>query len=275
VQDEIQLVEDRLLLTLGTKLEHNDYSGFEVQPSVRLAWRPATNQTIWAAVSRAVRSPSRIDAEFFFPGGDPPYATAGAGDRFTSEKLIAYELGYRVELTRNLNLSLSTFYNDYDDIRSVEPVREEIAQTLILNGLKAETYGVELAATWRAADWWRLRGGYTAFKKTITVLEADVNEGRGEGNDPHHQFLLQSMMDLPAHFEFDSVLRWVDNLNQLGPSVPSYLALDLRLAWHPRPNIELAVVGQNLLDNQHPEFGTAPSRQEIPRSVYGKVSWKF
>jgi iron complex outermembrane receptor protein len=103
----------------------------------------------------------------------------------------------------------------------------------------------------------------------------DLNRGTGEGNDPHHQFLVQSMINLPGDFEFDAVLRYVDNLNQRGPTVPSYMSLDLRLAWRATDNWELSVVGQNLLDHQHPEFGGVAMRQEIPRSVYGKITWRF
>ena len=274
-QDEISLLRDQLVLTIGSKFEHNDYSGFEFQPSARLAWMPVANQTVWAAVSRAVRSPSRIDTEFFVPGS-PPFLLRGGGDRFDSETVIAYELGYRTELAQRLGLSISSFYNDYDDIRSVEPIAGAPGQFIILNQLSAKTYGVELSLAWQAFDWWRLRSGYTFFKKDIDLDRSlDINRGRGEGNDPHHQFLVQSMINLPANLEFDSVLRYVDNLNQRGPTVPSYVSLDVRLGWRPTPSWEFAIVGQNLLDNQHPEFGAAATRQEIPRSVFGKVTWKF
>jgi iron complex outermembrane recepter protein len=125
-------------------------------------------------------------------------------------------------------------------------------------------------------DWWRLRGGYTYLHKVIFFdASRDVNRGTAEGNDPHHQFLAQSTMDLPADFEFDAVLRYVDNLDEIGPSVAGYVSLDLRLAWHPTPNWEFSIVGQNLLDNQHPEFGTPGAQEEIPRSFYGKVTWRF
>ena len=274
-QDEITLVQNQLFLTIGSKFEHNDYSGFEFQPSVRLAWSPATDQTLWAAVSRAVRSPSRIDTELFAPS-TPPFVLQGGGDRFDSEKVITYELGYRAELSQRLGLSISTFFNDYDDIRSVEPIAGAPGQFIILNRLRAKTYGVELSTTWQPLDWWRLRGGYTYLRKEIRLGDSgDINRGRGEGNDPHHQFLVQSMVNLPADLEFDSVLRYVDNLNQRGPLVPSYVSLDLRLGWRPTPNWEFAIIGQNLLDKQHPEFGAPATRQEIPRSVYGKVTWRF
>ena len=275
LQDEFALLKDRLILTIGSKFEHNSFSGFEVQPSARIAWTALPNHTLWAAVSRAVRSPSRIDTELFVPS-TPPFALRGGGDRFDSETVIAYELGYRTELASKFGLSVSTFFNDYDDLRSVEPIAGAPGQTIILNGLRAKTYGVELSVAWQATDSWRLRGGYTYFHKRIHFGGSqDVNRGRSEGNDPHHQFLMQSMINLPANLEFDSVLRYVDNLNQRGPLVPSYVALDLRLGWRPTPNWEFAVVGQNLLDRRHPEFGAAATRQEIPRSVYGKITWRF
>jgi iron complex outermembrane receptor protein len=275
VQDEINLLRDRLILTIGSKFEHNDYSGFEVQPSARLAWMAVANHTLWVAVSRAVRSPSRIDTEVFAPS-TPPFLLRGGDDRFDSETVIAYELGYRTELAQRLGLSVSTFFNDYDNIRSVEPIAGAPGQNIILNELSAKTYGVELSLAWQPTDWWRLRGGYTFFKKDIDLKRsADINRGRGEGNDPHHQLLIQSMINLPANLELDSVLRYVDNLNQRGPTVPSYVSLDLRLGWRPTPNWEFAIVGQNLLDKQHAEFGAPATRQEIPRSVFGKVTWKF
>jgi iron complex outermembrane receptor protein len=236
---------------------------------------PFNAQTIWAAVSRAIRTPSRIDTEVFSPS-TPPYFIQGGGNRFDTERVVAYELGYRAELNRRVGVSVSTFFNDYDDIRSVEPIAGAPGQNIILNGLSAQSYGVELATTWQPMEWWRLRGGYTYFVKHVFLNDSlDLNKGRREGNDPHNQFQVQSMVNLPAHLQFDGVLRYVDNLNQDGPTVPAYMALDLRLGWSPTRNWELAMVGQNLLDNQHPEFGLPATRQEIPRSVYGRVTWKF
>jgi iron complex outermembrane receptor protein len=235
---------------------------------------PVANHTLWLAVSRAVRTPSRIDTEVFVPAG-PPFLLRGGGDRFDSETVIAYELGYRSEIARRVALSISTFFNDYDDIRSAEPVAGAPGQFIILNGLRAKTYGAELSLTFQATDWLKLHGGYTFFQKQILLRGNDLNRGRGEGNDPHHQFLIQSMINLPANIEFDSVLRYVDNLNQLGPLVPAYFSLDLHLGWRPTPNCEFAIVGQNLLDRRHVEFGAPATSPEIPRSVYGKITWKF
>lgn len=274
LQDEMEIVQERLFVTLGSKFEHNDYSRFELQPSLRALLKVTERQSLWAAVSRAVRSPSRIDTEYFVPGA-APFFIVGGGERFTSERLIAYEIGYRAEITERLSAGVSTFFNHYDRIRSAEPVPGVPGQFIIANGLDAETCGAEFTTTFQVSDSWTLRGGYTIFEKSIGSTDADLNAGRGEGNDPHHQFVLQSMLNLPAAFQFDTVFRFVDALTQEGPTVPSYFTADLRLSWRPRPDLELAVVGQNLIENRHPEFGTLPAREEIPRSFYAKVTWKF
>jgi iron complex outermembrane receptor protein len=268
VQDEFILVPERLRFTLGTKLEHNDYSGFEVQPSGRMTWTPEEHQTVWGAISRAVRSPSRVDRDLFFPA-TPPYAIAGGKD-FDSEKLIAYELGYRWRPVDRLTLSLASFFDDYDDIRSISTNTFTIENA---NG--AEIWGIEFSGGFEPLDWWRLRAGYTFLHKHTFISPggSDINRGRAEGNDPEHQFVLQSMINLPYGLELDCVLRYVDNLPE--PPVPAYFTADVRIGWRWRNNLEISVVGQNLCDPQHPEFGPPATRQEIPRSVYGKVTWQF
>lgn len=269
LQDEITLVPARLKLTLGTKLEHNDFSGFEVQPSARIAWTPDERQTIWTAISRAVRSPSRIDSDFFFPAS-PPFALAG-GPNFDSEKLIAYELGYRVRPYQKLTVSLATYFNRYEDLRSLN--RLTATNQIFANDFEGETWGVELSANWQAMDWWRLRGGYTYLHKELRPTSPAANPSVREGNDPENQFSLQSVVDLPAHFQFDATARYVDMLPS--PVVPGYFTFDVRLAWQYKDNLELSLVGQNLLDNRHPEFSSPAAHWEIPRSIYGKVTWRF
>jgi len=216
-----------------------------------------------------VRAPSRIDREFYAPS-TPPFLLTG-GTNFVSEELLAYELGYRIQPYQKLSLSLATYYNDYDHIRSVRPG----APFTIANDLRGESYGVEATAAVEVTDWWRLRVGYAYFHKRLFLRPggSDLNNGTSEGNDPDHQISFRSSMDLPGHLELDAGLRYVDTLP--APSVPSYFGLDLRLGWKPIKNLELAVVGQNLLDNRHPEFGAPAFRQEIERSVYGKISWSF
>ncbi|MEO5804297.1 MAG: TonB-dependent receptor [Verrucomicrobiota bacterium] len=276
IQDEIMLREN-LFLTLGTKLEQNDYSGFEIQPSVRLSWNVATNHFVWTAVSRAVRTPSRIDRHLFVP---PPPSTnfVLAGGDFDSESVIAYELGYRVQPHPKVSASISTFFNDYDDLRSV---RTNPPPRVIANDVVGETYGVELDATYQVLDWWRLRAGYTWLKGNLREKDGrnDLNNAGTETADPEHQISLQSLMSLPGNVELDGQFRWVDELNFVSNGqrdhVPSYFSLDLRLGWHPTENLEFSIVGQNLLDSQHPEFGPTRTRHEIERSVYGKVTWRF
>jgi iron complex outermembrane recepter protein len=269
VQDQIELVPDRLQLALGTKLEHNDFSGFELQPSARLAWTLSDRQTLWAAVSRAVRSPSRIDSDVEIPGA-PPFQVVG-GTNFDSETVLAYEAGYRVNPAERLSISLATFYNDYDHLRSLN----ELTPTnfVIANGFRGQTWGLELSGTYQPLAWWRLRGGYTYLNKLLWRHGAAVNPSVREGNDPENQALLQSIMDLPAHFQLDLVARYVDTLNN--PHVPGYGTFDARLAWWYKGCLEFSIVGQNLWDNQHPEFGAVATRREIPRSVFGKIAWWF
>jgi iron complex outermembrane receptor protein len=273
VQDEIILLPDRLRLLLGTKVEHNDYSGVEVSPSARLAWTPGPRHTVWSAVSRAVRSPSRIDSDLFLPAAAPGGPDVVGTDAFKAESVLAVELGYRLRPVDRLTLSLATYYNFYDDIRSVEPVATNLFVIQNRNG--AETFGIELSGRYRATDFWTVRGGYTYLNKRVFRTDGgfDINDGRAEGNDPEHQVLVQSMLDLPRGFQFDVSARYVDGLPS--PEVPSYFTFDARLAWWPKTNLEVSVVGQNLWNQRHSEFGSPGARHEIPRSVFGKVSWWF
>jgi iron complex outermembrane receptor protein len=274
VQDEIALVPDRLHVIVGTKVEHNDYTGFEVQPSGRLSWTPARGGALWAAVSRAVRTPSRIDRELFAPA-QPPYFLAG-GPAFQSEHLLASELGYRVQPRDDLSLSISTFYNRYDDLRSLEMANPPAATPLVLaNGQKGKSYGAELTADYRVTDAWRLRAGYTEMRVRIEPKpgSTDTTRGSSEAADPDRHLLLRSSLNLPAHLALDAAARYVSEVAV--QQVPGYGELDLRLAWQPVAALEVSVVGQNLLHASHAEFGAAASRREIERGVYGRLQWQF
>jgi len=278
-QDEIMLMKN-LFFTLGTKVEHNDYTGFEFEPSARLAWTPTEQQTIWAAVSRAVRTPSRVDRDIREPVS-PPFILAGESS-FISETLIAYELGYRAQLGPKISTSISAFYNDYDHVRSLSFTPTTIIPLFFANNLEGETYGFEFSANYQILEWWRLHAGYDLLKEHIRVKpgQADINHAHNETADPENQFSLRSSMDLPANLELDAGLRWVGTLHNnngatLG-TVPSYFELDVRLGWRPTKNLELSIVGQNLLHDHHAEYGfPSPAREEIERSVYGKVTWQF
>lgn len=273
VQDQIALL-DRLQLTLGTKIGYNNYTDYEYQPSVRLAWTPDERNTLWAAISRAVRTPSRIDRDFYLYL--TPTLPLVAGGDFQSETLLAYELGWRVQPHEDLSLSLSGFYNDYDELRSAEPGPPPFGIPLTFgNGVQGSSYGLELAAIYQASDRWRLRGGYTFMKKDLQLKPGshDLNDASVESDDPRNQLLIQSMLDLPGDLQLDAVVRYVDALPD--PHVPAYVSLDLRLAWNPTEHLELSLVGQNLLDERHAEFIPAsPAPRAIERSVYGQIAWR-
>ncbi len=290
VQDEVTLVDRRLVLTLGSKFEHNDYTRFEIQPGGRLLWTPNEKQDVWASVARAVRTPSRAEHDIRInqppPAPGVPFPTSLFGsDHFDSEKLIAYELGYRIRPHRRVSLDLAGFYNVYDDLRSLEPlgIRSSPAPTHIgfvaRNQLNGETYGGEAVVTWRMLDWWRWRGSYSLLETRIHTPSSSgdtVDEAILEGSSPQHQVGLHGSLDLPGHVDFDTGVRYVSGLPAFG--IGSYVVMDLRLAWRPRPNLELSLVGQNLLDNQHPEFAPTTIQTqltEVQHSVYAKVTWRF
>ncbi len=295
IQDEIKLVPDKLTFTLGTKVEHNDFTGFEVQPSARLAWTPNEHNTIWSSVSRATRTPSRLEhdvntrvATIPVPPLPFPVAIRAQGNTdIESEELIAYELGYRTRLHERVTLDTAAFYNDYDKLGSQEfgpfnPATTPPSQTVIPgNGLSGQTYGVEMTLQWKPTDWWTLHPSYTFLEMQIhrNAGSTDPSSERLiEGSSPHHQFSLLSSMTFARQWDFDVWVRYVDNLSSL--SISSYVTADVRLAWRPCKNFEVAIVGQNLLQPQHPEFfestfGVAGRPAEVERSVYGKVTLHF
>jgi iron complex outermembrane receptor protein len=279
-QDEVALRPD-LSLTVGSKLERNDYTGFEVEPNVRLSWLLNSNQALWSAVSRAVRTPSRIDQDVF-EAAPPHFVVLEGGSDFTSESVVAYELGYRVQIEPQLTASLSSFFNHYDDIRSTTITPRTLLPFVFANGLEGDTYGLEFSGNYRISDSWSLHAGYTLLEEHLRVKpgQTDINDALNETADPEHQFSLRSSLNLPRHTEFDTALRWVDTLHiNNGPvigTVPSYFELDAHLAWHATDRLEFALVGQNLLHNRHPEYGfPEPSRPEIERTAYGKFTWRY
>src|SRR5881296_92505 len=275
VQDEIALVPNRLHVALGTKIEHNDYVGFEVQPSGRVNWRPSPSGTLWAAVSRALRSPSRIDRELFAPA-QPPYFLAG-GPGFHSEEELAYELGYRYQ-RGSVALSVATFYSRYHGLRSIEQVNPPNPVPLVIgNGQDGESYGGEVTAEYWLTSRWRVHAGYTELRVHVwpNPGSTDMSRGSGESQVPDRQFLLQSWVDLPGHLGLAAGFRAIDDINN--QLVPAYAELNATLTWQPTSHLDLSLVGQNLLHGQHREFGasSSPTRRDIQRGVYGAVAWHF
>ncbi len=275
-QDDITLVKERLRFTIGSKIEHNTYTGFEFQPNGRLTWTPTKTQTVWAAISRAVRTPARIDRDFYLslaPGlpfirGNPDY---------TSEVMQAYELGWRMQPLKTLSISIATFYNHYDRIRSVEPGPSPLFIPIFFgNGVKGHSYGFELSSTCQVTEWWKLRGGYTYLTKKLSVKSdsKDMNEASAESDDPRHQFVIQSSMELNRRLELGTVIRYASRLPD--PSVPGYMGLDLRVGWKIGKSVELDLVGQDLLDRRHIEFiPSNPEPRQIKRGFYGKIICRF
>jgi iron complex outermembrane recepter protein len=280
LQDEIPLQSD-LALTVGSKIEHNDYTGFQYEPNLRLAWSGWQNQSVWGAVSRAVRDPSRIDTDL--KEAAPPLLVIleGAGD-FKSEEVIAYEAGYRAQLDGRTSITLSTYFNDYNDVRSTSYTPATLLPFFFQNNLEGHTAGAELSGTYQVLDNWSLHLGYDLLKEHLHVKpgQFDLDDALNETSDPQQQVALRSSATLFGNLEFDNAVRWVDELVTNNGStvgiVPSYFGLDSRLAWHTSGGIELSLVGQNLLQPRHVEYGyPSPLREQIDRSVYAKVAWRF
>jgi iron complex outermembrane recepter protein len=296
LQDEIRFFEERLRLILGSRLEHHDPSGWELLPSARLAWLPGENHTLWSAVSRAVRIPDRTQRDtrvrpleggpLFFPGVPLPVFFIGEGNPNTeAEKLMAYELGHRWRVDEKLSLDLALFYNRYENLITGE-VRTDQSQLVLdpalprieipvsaYNEAEARSYGFELAATWQAAEWWRLIGGY-AFVALDADDPLDVTQ---KGTQPEHQVTFRSSMDLPHNIDFDTWLRFVDSRPAVG--IGSYFDLDVRLAWRPTPLIEVAAVGQNLIASRRVEASVPPffpsEITPVERAFYLQLSLRF
>jgi iron complex outermembrane receptor protein len=280
VQDEIKLHE-KVFLTIGTKLEHNDYTGYELEPSGRLQWNVTSKHMAWAAVSRAVRMPARYDRDLFEPNPSNGIFLSG-NSSFRSETVLAYEIGYRGELGQTVSGSLSAFYNDYEHVRSLGLTPVTFLPVFFQNNLLADTYGLELSADYQASDRWRLHAGYTLLEEDVRVApgEVDLFNALNETADPEQQVFVRSSMDLPYGTQLDVAFRWIDTVhNNAGPTagtVPSYADVDIRVAWHATKNLEISIAGQNLLHDHHPEAGFPdPTREEIARSVYGKLALRF
>ncbi len=291
VQDEIALPHS-VHLTLGTKLEHNDFSGFEVQPSVRAAWDLADTQTLWAAVSRAVRVPTRIERDVDTDVTDPtaPEVAVLLGNRnFHAEQVLSFELGYRWRPLPDLSLDLATFRNRYTGLASLElgtPFIDAATGQIILpiineNLIDGHSTGFEGLVMYSPVSWWRLSVNYSYLAMKLTALGADLNRDRFyEGATPRNQAGVQSYFDLPHGIELYGGLRILSAIRTLpeivnGTGDPGYQELDLNAIWRLTPRLTLALEGQSLLHSSHVETGDPQERSAIERSVFGRLKWHF
>jgi iron complex outermembrane receptor protein len=267
VQDDIELGKD-LRLTAGAKVESNPYTGWELLPSARLAWKPDPRRLVWGAVSRAVRAPARLDRELFVPG-QAPFLLAG-GPEFRSEISNVLELGYRAQASSRLSYSITAFRSVHDHLRSVEPTG---AGTFVIgNMMEGKTTGIEAWGSLHVNSGWRLSAGAVFLDQDLKPKagSGDANIAAA-GNDPQRQLMLRSSFDLSDAQDLDIMVRHVGALPS--PAVPRYTALDARYAWRLHHNLELSVTAQNLLDPRHPEFNSPAARSEIERALFLRLRW--
>ena len=270
-QDQIAL-NDALTLTTGLKTEYNTYSGIDWMPSARIGWRAGDDTLLWAAISRAVRTPSKIDRELQGPGILLP------SPHFESEELTAYELGYRSQPLTNMSLSVSLFYNVYNHLRNDPYANGTSLPVILANGLKGNTYGMEVWGTYGLADWWRLNAGFNLLEKDFHLApgQTDFSQLQAAGEDPHWQAQLRSDMNITSNLELETAVRGIGQVERLlltGPPftvVPAYVEADAKISWQFADGLVLSLDGRNLLHNHHLEVNdpsTSPSR-DIERSVY-------
>lgn len=292
-QDKIALVPETLFFTLGSKFEVNNYTGFEYQPTARLAWSVTDKQTLWTAISRAVRTPNHAEHDFNTivgvvpPGVIAPNTPAGfvrwqGNPSLDAETLTAYEAGYRIQPRENMNFSLSAFYNDFDDLVTNErsaifPNATTALTTQFQNGAEGEVYGIELTGEVDVTPNWRLTGSYSFVTLDLHLKpgSTDTRVETYEGTSPKNRFSILSNWNIADNIFFDNALYVVESLPT--DAIPSYTRFDTKLAWKPVQSNEIGIVGQNLLDNRHPEFSESlfATATEVPRSVYGYVKWWF
>ena len=298
LHDEIQLIPKELSLILGIKGEYNVFTGFEFQPSVRTAWNPSPNHTLWAAFSRAVRLPTVSDEnvtanQIIIPGANPLLIQQVPNSGSKAEELLAYELGYRVKVNDKVNFDITGYYFDYDDLLAENvgipnppffpppPVGTVITIPLSnRNSVEGEIYGVEVSGEWKVRRNWRISASYTYAdtqlhpKQGSTADSLEFQEGFEAEGEPEHIFNLRSYLNLPHNFELDTFYYYVSENNSR--SIPAYSRLDIRLGWQPQENIDLSLVAQNILDGSHPELSELLEvSTETQRSLYFKATLKF
>jgi iron complex outermembrane receptor protein len=296
LQDDITLLKDRLKLTIGTRVEHNDFTGIEVQPNIRLLWTPDEQHSVWGAISRAVRTPNlsnqnlnRLTNTSPEDLGLPSLMVINGNSEIKSENVLEYELGYRFQPTAKFSFDVAGFYNRYERLQAIEILAPRIVinpdlhieiPAQFINKMRGESIGVELTSQWQANDWLKFQASYWFLKTSIHAPASQYGYILGENlekDSPQQQFHVRASLNVPGYpVELDTQLRYVDSVPYY--QIKDYVALDMRLGWMPVKNLEFSLVGQNLLDNHHPEFSNTISelpQTEIQRSIFGKVAISF
>ena len=295
VQDDLVLAPERLHLILGSKFEYNAYTQLEVQPSIRLLYTPSQNQTFWAAVSRATRTPSfleekgRILSGYINPGSLYPLSPPGtvelqSSNNIESEDLIAYELGHRMQLTPRLSLDTALFYNVYNRLRSLEPSAPQLHPGYFIvpvqadNNMKGRTYGAEVAANWQVLPQWRLQGTYSYLRMNLKPEKKsrDTTSEYDEDLSPENTFTLRSLYSITPSLECDISLYFMDEIKRLNN--PSHTDLTLRLGWKPCKNLMVEGIGSNLIDNKYKAFRDdvyARGDNKVRRIFYCRMTVEF
>lgn len=272
VQDEITLRDD-LRLTLGARVERNDYTGNEFLPNLRLAWKLAPEKLLWMAASRTVRAPSRLDRDTFVPG-QPPFILTG-GSEVSSEVAKVLELGWRAQPAANLSYSVTAYHADYDHLRTQELAPSQTS-VFFGSGMKGQVAGVEAWGSYEASTSWRLSAGFTRLWQDLQLRPGSndsVAVQNAEGANPDVQWLLRSSHDLGSRAEIDVFARHVSKLSS--PDVPSYTAVDVRGAWRPTDKLELSLTARNLFDSGHGEANHVDTRAEFGRAVFVQLAARF
>ncbi len=283
-QDDVTAIQDRFHVILGTKLDYTTYSGFELQPSGRLLWTPSTGQTAWMAVSRAVTTPSQINEaarynQTAFPSaGGPVLVSLFGNPNLKPEQLLAYELGYRFAPSASWSFDLASYYNVYHGVQGyqmgapyfeADPVPHLVLPETAENNLSGDTYGVELSAQWKPVDYWRLTAGYS-WRHFDSELDSLTS-----GDGPQNQFQIHSYLDLSRNISLSGGVYYAGRLPD--QDIASYVRLDIGLNWRLNKSWEIGVFAQNLLDKGRVEYESYRTDlvTEIPRSVYGRITWRF
>lgn len=271
LRDRISLADD-LTLTLGSRFEHNDYTGFEYQPTARLSWQLDPKHTLWSTLSRATRSPNRVDRDYNIPSADPQGISLVGNTKFQSERAQVAELGWRQRFSDRLSLDMVGFYADYDRLRGITFL--DAQSVAVSNEGRGHGYGAEISAIWVPHEDVRVWLGYTylhidfgAYPGSTDITIAGANE-----QDPAHAVNLRVAWDLSRRISTDLQWRFVDELED--PGVPSYLELDLNLAYKWTPQLHFELAGRNLLDRHHPEFNDGRGAN-LERAIHAGVVWEF